>query len=356
MKHYITYKIREQQTSLWDYQTIKDTKIKTNFWEIKPEKENELRIKYKPIIEPIFIIPTNVPKTYNKFKIPKQTGGMREIESPTGLLRVTQTNLKYTLEKAVLVDENAYAYVKGKSIKDCVEKHKENESNYFLHLDLKDFFGSCTREFVFKQLGQIIPFSLFDQEELKQHIEIAFKEDDGLPQGAPTSPVLSNIIMIPIDFKIQKMLKEYGQDFVYTRYADDIIISNKNYFNYKEIVKRIKTRMADTPLKLNEQKTHFGTRAGKNWILGVMLNRDNNITIGHRTKESFRAYTFDIVCKLKNNQLNAFEASKYLGLISYYDFIETGYSTRMLEKYAKKINLNLTGKQLYNKIHNITKI
>lgn len=342
MNHYITFKERTIKTELDLFEENTEIKVinkQTVYWKLTEQKENELRTKYKYIEDWINQINENTPKTYRTFEIPKRSGGFRKIESPEGLLRIEQNKLKTILEHTTEAHDAAYAYVKKRGIKDCVEQHQKNESKYFLHIDLKDFFGSCSREFVFKQLEQIMPFSLFDKENLKRKIEIAFKDTDGLPQGAPTSPILSNIIMIPIDFKIEKMLKELKYGFVYTRYADDIIISNKTYFNYKTIIKRIKTRLADTPLKIKEEKTHFGTNAGRNWILGMMLNKDNNITIGHYTKETFRAYTFKTLTKLKRNQITPEEVSKYLGLISYYNEIEKDYDKKVIIKYARKLNL-----------------
>lgn len=344
MNHYITFKEKRIPTELnlfgeTEEQTIRVIKKQTVYWNISEEKENKLRAKNETINSWIKELGENIPKTYETFRIPKKSGGYRTIESPQGLLRIAQTRLKAVLETATEAHDAAYAYVKHRGIRDCVEQHQKNESVYYLHIDLKDFFGSCSREFVFRQLAQIMPFSLLDQELLKKKLEVAFKETDGLPQGAPTSPVLSNIIMIPIDFKIEKMLNELKYGFVYTRYADDIIISNKTYFNYKTVIKKIKTRLADTPLKINEEKTHFGTNRGRNWILGMMLNKDNNITIGHYTKETFRVYTFRTLTKLKTNQITAFETSKYLGLISYYNEIEKDYAKKVIGKYARKLNL-----------------
>ncbi len=342
MKSYITFKETKYiQQSLFD-QNSTETLIKstTVYWKLTEEsiqkfkERNEINRRY------LNTFPENIEKTYSRFKIPKQSGGSREIEAPIGLLKCEQARLNVYLQKACNVHDGAYAYVKGRSAKDCVTRHKENKSKYFLHLDLKDFFGSCTREFVFAQLKQIMPFCLFDENILKHKLEIAFKETDGLPQGAPTSPVLSNIIMIPIDYKIEKMLREFKNDFVYTRYADDIIISNKNYFNPASIIKRIETRLQGTPLQLNPKKTHFGTNAGKNWILGMMLNRNNDITIGHSTKEAFRSYTFKTLLDLKSGTLTSQEAYQYLGICSYYNDVEKQYVPKTIEKYAKKLNIN----------------
>ena len=65
------------------------------------------------------------------------------------------------------------------------------------------------------------------------------------------------------------------QKYIYTRYADDIIISARNKFDYRIILKALNKLFKDTPLSINKEKTRFGSNAGRNWNLGVMCNKDN---------------------------------------------------------------------------------
>ena len=63
--------------------------------------------------------------------------------------------------------------------------------------------------------------------------------NNGLPQGTPTSPFLTNLVMVEYDYKITEYLKSLGAGYIYTRYADDILISNKGKFNFNAILTKL---------------------------------------------------------------------------------------------------------------------
>ena len=97
-------------------------------------------------------------------------------------------------------------------------------------------------------------------------------------------------MMIPIDHMLAKMCREKQmQDkyFVYTRYADDIFFSCKYNFRYNEVVKQVNEvcKRFGAPFMLKDSKTRYGNIAGANWILGLMLNKDFKITVGHKRKK-----------------------------------------------------------------------
>ena len=86
--------------------------------------------------------------------------------------------------------------------------------------------------------------------------------------------------MIPVDFEIARTLREYNhQRFVYTRYADDFQISSKYSFSFTEIQDVIVSILKnfEAPFTINSAKTRYGSSAGQNWNLGLMLNKDNEI-------------------------------------------------------------------------------
>lgn len=170
---------------------------------------------------------------YREFYIPKKSGGLRKIDAPEPELKDALRRLKTIFEDrfGVLYHTTAFAYIKHRSIVDCVKRHQENESKWFGKYDLSNFFGSTTLEFVMNMFSMIFPFSeIIKDERGKKELETALSLaffDGGLPQGTPVSPTITNIMMIPIDFKINKTLVDFNkQRLVYTRYADDFIISS----------------------------------------------------------------------------------------------------------------------------------
>lgn len=223
---------------------------------------------------------------YSSFKIPKSTGGFRQIDAPCEQLQDQLKRLVNFISDdcGVLYHTAAFAYVKGRSIVDCVRKHQKNESMWFLKTDFSGFFPNTTLDFTMNMLKMIFPLSEVCKredgyQELKKAISLGFL-NGGLPQGTVLSPMLTNIFMVPIDHKLFNELAE--RHIVYTRYADDIHISAQEKFPWQNIVKLIEDTLKEfgAPWVIKKEKTHFGSRKGKNWSLGLMLNSNNNITVG----------------------------------------------------------------------------
>ena len=86
--------------------------------------------------------------------------------------------------------------------------------------------------------------------------------------------------MIPIDHRLFNELNHHR--YVYTRYADDIHISCVQKFDPNKMIGYIRKVLKEfgAPYEIKDEKTHFGNRKGKNFLLGLMLNADNNITVG----------------------------------------------------------------------------
>ena len=291
---------------------------------------------------------------YYSFKIPKATGGFRQIDAPNDELQDQLRKLTrfITDDCGVLYHTAAFAYVKGRSIVDCVKKHQSNESNWFLKTDFSGFFPNTTLDFMMKMLSMIFPLSEICKtregfEELKKAISLAFL-NGGLPQGTVISPLLSNIMMIPIDHKLFNELAH--RDIVYTRYADDIHISAKNLFPWKETVKLIENtlREFDAPWVIKKEKTHFGKKAGRsaNWCLGLLLNKDNNITVSAKKKNYFKAALCSFILDTKNGKpWDIGDVQHLRGLLSYYTMIEKDYFENIIRQQNKKWGVNV--KQMF---------
>ena len=186
-----------------------------------------------------------------------------------------QRELKLILEKTfranTLYHTSAFAYVKGRCAVDAVRRHQKNESWWFAKLDFSNFFGSTTKEFVLKMLLQIYPFCQLSEvpdgrDELSKVIDIAFL-DGVLPQGTPLSPLLTNIMMVPIDYALSNGFRDLnGQNFVYTRYADDLLISSRRDFKLREIEDYVANVLAEfeAPFHLKREKSRYGSRSGSN--------------------------------------------------------------------------------------------
>lgn len=287
---------------------------------------------------------------YRTFKIPKATGGFRKIDAPDQELQDQLGRLKNFISEdcGVLYHTAAFAYVRGRSIVDCVSKHQKNESNWFLKTDFSGFFPNSTLDFMMKMFKVIFPLSEICKREdgyteLRKALSLAFL-DGGLPQGTVISPLLSNIQMIPIDHKLFNELA--NRKIVYTRYADDIHISAQEMFPWRDIVKLIEDTLKEfgAPWEIKQEKTHFGKKAGRsaNWCLGLLLNKDNNITVSAKKKNYFKAALCSFILDTKNGKYWDLGDVQHLrGLLSYYTMVEPEYFGKIIAAQNKKWNVRV---------------
>ena len=283
---------------------------------------------------------------YHTFHVPKSSGGLRRIDAPLPELMNALRELKSLFEEHMfsLYHTTAFAYVRGRSTIDAIKRHQHNESKWFLKLDFSNFFGSTTPEFVLEMLSMLFPFSEIVKshdgiQALKRALSLCFL-NGGLPQGTPISPFLTNIMMIPIDHKLSNGLRNFdNRKLVYTRYADDLIISCKIDFDKSKIENYVKEILGEfnAPFSINSAKTRYGSSAGRNWNLGLMLNGKNEITIGHKRKKEFKAMLDNYIRNRKSgNGWERHDIQVLGGLISYYKMVEKDYICYLIRQCSDK--------------------
>lgn len=288
---------------------------------------------------------------YRSFYIPKKSGGLRQIDAPTDPLMNALRELKTLLETEFFAmhHTSAFAYVKERCAVDAVKKHQHNDSWWFLKLDFSNFFGNTTPKFLLHMLSQIFPFSEVvkipkGKTALINALDLCFL-NGGLPQGTPISPMLTNLMMIPIDHRLSNCLREYkGSRYIYTRYADDLLISSRIKFDQNEIIEFVKAtlRSFSAPFTIKDEKTRFGSRAGKNWNLGVMLNKDNKITIGNKNKKHFRAMLCNYVKdRQAGKSWDLHDVQVMRGLLEYYRSVEPEYIAALISRNNDQFRVNL---------------
>lgn len=283
---------------------------------------------------------------YKEFKIPKKTHGFRTINAPDDILKPKMTKVAKILsdELQILAHDSAWAYVKGRDVITAMKEHQKNNSRWFLKLDLKDFFGSCSVDFIVKQLEKIYPFAVYPST-MPEVIANFATLNGGLPQGTPLSPMLTNLIMVEVDYKINRLIYDltqeaglFKQHYVYTRYADDIIISAKNNFKYDIIIEAIDNLLEDTPLTINREKVRYGSSSGRNWNLGIMYNKDNELTIGYREKQKLKVTIYNYI----HDGLWPLEDLRWLlGKLNWLHNVQPDYFEGLMNYYKNKYNIDV---------------
>lgn len=223
-------------------------------------------------------------KEYQSFLVPKKSGGHRVIYKPNDRLNQALTVLSVLLQVCYKRHPAVYGFVPGVSIVDNAKRHLGQK--YIFNIDLKDFFFSfnhksvrdlmLTRPFDFTKERASIANLLADLVVLSvgNHSSNSF-----LPQGSPSSPVLTNFLCKNIDIKLFSLAE--NNDAIYTRYADDITFSSNNKeFANLHFNKEISRVMKESNFEINRKKTRFQGPGDRKMVTGLVLSDKVNVRKG----------------------------------------------------------------------------
>jgi RNA-directed DNA polymerase len=222
-------------------------------------------------------------RRYRTFHIPKKTGGHREIASPTPPIRFLQRKLLAYLETLYQGRSSAHGFIKGRSIRSNAEPHAK--SRFVLNIDLENFFPTIH----FGRIrGMLMSKPYYLGKQAAQMIADLCCRNRVLPQGAPTSPILANMVCAQMDSQLKALAKKYHC--MYTRYADDLSFSTKAR-SFPKALARIPTDeggqldVGDELLQLiiasgfrvNTGKIRIATRHERQEVTGLTTNRFPNV-------------------------------------------------------------------------------
>jgi RNA-directed DNA polymerase len=252
------------------------------------------------------------PNHYSKVLIPKKTGGQRTLHIPNPELKEVQNGLKAFIESTFQyrVHFTCHSYRKNKGIISNAYPHLGNE--VLIKLDIKDYFKNITKSHIkdalylgnksyfthpyYKEFCQYIPEKLalakdyLDFPENEDALMRLLHTDNGLPQGAPTSPVISNLVLSKFDHEIFMVVK--SMDGKYSRYSDDLTISFKTDESdkIKRVIKFTESKLAEYGFQLNKKKgkIHVLRKHQAQRICGITIN-SGKPTISRQHRRLIRA-------------------------------------------------------------------
>ena len=213
---------------------------------------------------------------YRSFKIPKRNNKFRTIHEPLPSLKEIQTwILHYILTPASkkFVSPVAKAFMPKLSIRDNARFHRGQK--ILVCLDLKDFFDTVS----FPQVYHIFCLLGYKKNVATLLTRLCLLKNK-LPQGAPTSPMLSNFVFKFYDDLIINFCTSRG--IRYTRYADDLTFSGD--FNPGEIIRYVESVLSHTQFKINAAKTKVLTKAKRQQVTGVVVNQKIQVSRDYRNK------------------------------------------------------------------------
>ncbi|HEX8378785.1 MAG TPA: reverse transcriptase family protein [Pedobacter sp.] len=247
------------------------------------------------------------PSRYTKFVIKKKSGNERVIYAPAKGLKSIQKCLNLILQCVFTPHPAANGFITEKSIVSNARNHIGR--NYVFNIDLKDFFPSIDQARVWKCF-QIEPFFLnennknvalagllasicctemeVERESTEGQLEKVFK--NVLPQGAPTSPTISNIVCRRLDTILTGVAKRFG--LVYSRYADDITFSSShNVFQAGgEFIKEVERVIGNQNFAINTSKTRLQRPEYKQEVTGLIVN--SSLNTPRRYRKQLRAWLY----------------------------------------------------------------
>lgn len=237
----------------------------------------------------MFYCNPNHGRRYKKFQIPKKKKGeFRTISAPRGALKKLQHFVNVMLGALYVPGKSVTGFVKNRSVIDNAKIHVG--MNYVLNIDLEDFFTSIPQVRIWyilqkhpyyikpKVASIIAGLCAISLPKTDNPKDIKKDFDYVLPQGSPTSPILSNISCEHLDRKLEGLAKKYKIN--YSRYADDISFSSMHYVYSREgnFWKELKQIIEHHHLKINENKTRLLAKGHRQEVTGLTVNTKVNVT------------------------------------------------------------------------------
>ena len=246
------------------------------------DKYNEILLSFnlvntsniKEVNKILYNISNNIDVNYEEIIIHKKTGGLRFLNAPSKTLKNIQKRILKNVLEEKKTSKYSYAYIKGYSIIDNAKPHVNK--NKIVKLDIKDFFNNVNFNMVYN--------TCFNETLYPKKLGMLLTNlciyNNSLPQGAPTSGCISNIVLRSFDEKIGLFCK--NNDIEYTRYSDDMTFSGD--FNTGELIKLVNELLYEQGFSLNKKKIIVVNKKTRQQVTGIIVNEKLSIRKSYKKK------------------------------------------------------------------------
>lgn len=222
----------------------------------------------------LYSVSNSITKHYHPVKIPKGNGEYRQLTVPDEFLKAIQRRINEKLLCFELISPYATAYRVGGSTIANASPHVSQK--VLLKLDIRHFFDNL--------IYPVIKDAAFPKERYSEAnrilLTILCTYQGYLPQGAPTSPTISNIVMRQFDDTVGTWCEKRGIH--YSRYCDDMTFSGD--FDPKPVKSMVAGELRKLGLFLNSKKTVVARKGQKQTVTGIVVNEKTNIPTGYKRK------------------------------------------------------------------------
>lgn len=285
----------------------------------------------------LYNISNNIDANYEEIIIHKKSGGLRFLYAPSKELKSIQKRiLKNVLEEKKL-SRYSYAYRKKVSVLDNAKPHVKKD--VIVKLDINDFFDNITFSMVYD--------SCFNETLYPKKMGMLFTNlcvyNNRLPQGAPTSGFISNIVLRNFDEKVGSYCEK--RKISYTRYSDDLTFSGN--FNVKDLIKYVNKLLYEYNFRLNKKKIKVVSKKTRQQVTGIVVNDKVNIRRNYKRKirqEMYYIKKYSLKSHLKNIAYKCDEKTYLLNLLGRINYVYN--ITKDTEFYNYKKDLTKLVKKL----------
>lgn len=275
-------------------------------------------------IDPAYLLHIALSPEYRSFNIPKSLGGYRQINSPGRVHMIIQKKLNAFLQPV-------YASIKPRQVHGFVRKDgywgpafntRSNASvhigqDYVINTDLKDFFHSITAGRV-RDMFIAGPFHF--TRDIASLLAVLTTWYNRLPMGAPTSPVISNLVMRDLDARLVSLAGRYL--YMYSRYADDLTFSG-NARPGETFFPELQDCIESEGFEVNKRKVRIQSRLSRQVVTGIVVNEKQNLP---------RKYYRHLRAVLHDWEMNGIEVA-----VMRYFRLEQPPGKRMLRRFTQSI-------------------
>ena len=296
---------------------------------------DEIAVEFGATQGEIVKLVASAAKRYKSYLIDKRNGGKRIIAQPASELKLVQRFIMEQKLSAFPIHDIAMAYVQGRNILDNAKRH--SSSNFLLKLDFNSFFPSILPRDLERANRRLKPSPL-EKSDLEFYYRLLYwGEGTYVPTrlsiGAPSSPMISNIVMYQLDCEAADLAARLG--LVVTRYADDITVSGSSkeaIAKFEGIFRKVVLATKSPKLTFNDAKRGFYGRGERRMVTGLVITPDGKISIGRERKRTISA----LVHRFTLGEVDHAETMRIKGLIGFALSVDPTYISKLKAKYGKE--------------------
>ena len=222
----------------------------------------------------LYGLSNNLEGHYHSAFVPKSDGTKRKLAVPDLVLKGVQRSIADNILSQYPISRYATAYTQGSSVQKNARPHVGK--NKILKLDIKGFFDNIS----YSRVKNIVFYEEKFSEPIRVLLTMLCYYQESLPQGAPTSPAITNIIMYDFDEMVGAFCSNKG--IAYTRYCDDMTFSGD--FDEREVIALVKSELKKLGLFLKNRKTTVISKAKRQAVTGVVVNEKINLAKDYKKK------------------------------------------------------------------------